>query len=78
MYNWMDSAKFQSGGMNIEMPFQDGRKLFHHSYISSGFRIKMDMVVEPPQNLHSDWFQSRPLNGNSFSGLDWNHSECRF
>ena len=28
--NCMDSASFHSGEMNMEMPFQDGKKLFHH------------------------------------------------
>ena len=36
------------------------------------FRIKMDMVVEPPQNQHSEWFQSRPLNGVRFQSRPLN------
>ena len=27
--NWMDSTSFHSAKMHIEMPFQDGKKLFH-------------------------------------------------
>ena len=40
MYSWKESASFHSGAMNIEMPFQDGRKLFHHrrSALASGLR----------------------------------------
>ena len=40
MYSWKDSASFHSGVMNIEMPFQDGRKLFRHhrSALASGLR----------------------------------------
>ena len=40
MYSWKESASFHSGAMNIEMPFQNGRKLFHHrrSALASGLR----------------------------------------
>ena len=36
----LDFALFQTGEMNIEMPFQDGRKLFHNrmSFLASELR----------------------------------------
>ena len=44
--NWMDSASFHSGEMNMEMPFQDGKKLFPPSYVCPGLRFKMNVVME--------------------------------
>ena len=69
---------FQSGEMNTEMPFQDGRKLFHHRMSALASELRWIRWWSLLKNLHSEWFQSRPLNGDStqrpgtpFRGLEF-------
>ena len=70
-------CKFQSGEMNIEMPFQDGRKLFHHCTCMSALALELRRIWW--WSLLKIYIQNGPnpglWMGTPFRGLEF-HSEA--